>query len=140
MPAAVKFFQFVEYLAEGVINFATDQLVFALTNAANPPAQSNTVRANLTEIAYTNLSTRNITTSSSVQTSGVYKLILADLVLSASGGSVAPFRYLNVYDDTPTSPADPLICSYDYGVDLTLGVGEALTADFDGTAGFLTLT
>jgi len=61
-------------------------------------------------------------------------------VLTASGGSVAAFRYVVLYNDTPTSPADPLIGWYDYGSDLTLLNGETLTIDFDGTNGVLSLT
>ena len=43
-----------------------------------------------------------------------------DLVLKPSGGSVAAFRYVIIYDDTPTSPADPIIHYYDYGSWLSL--------------------
>ena len=125
-----KFYQFVEDLAHGVHDLETDQLVVALTAAANAPVASNSVLANLTEITYTNLSTRNITTTSSGQTSGNYTLALTDLVLTASGGSVGPFRYVVIYNDNPTSPADPLIGWYDYGSDLTLNNGEQLTVDF----------
>ena len=86
--------------------------------------------ANLTEISYTNLSSRNVTTSASSQTSGTYSLVTTDLVLTASGGSVAAFRYLDLYNTTPTSPADPLIGWYDYGSALTLADTETLTVDF----------
>lgn len=132
-----KFQQFVEDLAEKVHNLGGDQLVVALTAAANAPVATNTILGNLTQISYTNLSTRNITTSTSAQASGTYKLVLADLVLTASGGSVATFRYVVIYNDTPTSPADPLIAWYDYGSDVTLANGETFTIDFDGTNGFL---
>lgn len=133
-----KFNAFVEHVAEGVHNLGSNQLVVALTNTA--PTASNSVRADLTEITYTNLSSRNITTSSSAQTSGTYRLILNDLVLTASGGSVGPFRYVVIYNDTPTSPADPLIGYYDYGSSITLADGETLTIDFDGTNGLISLT
>ena len=139
MAAFNKINSFVEDVAEKVHNLGADQLVLALTAAANAPVATNTVLANLTQISYTNLSTRNLTTSSSAQSSGTYKLVIADLVLTASGGSVAAFRYLVVYNDTPTSPADPLIGWYDYGSDLTLANGETLTVDFDGTNGLLTI-
>lgn len=137
MATYVKFQPFVENLAEKVHNLGSDQLVVALTNTA--PNATDATLSQLTQISYTNCSSRNITTSSSSQTSGTYKLVLTDLVLTASGGSVGPFRYVVIYNDTPTSPADPLIAYYDYGSSLTLASGETLTIDFDGSNGFLTL-
>ena len=93
--------------------------------------------ANVTEIAYTNLSSRALTASAAAQTSGTYKLTLDDLVLTSSGGSTGPFRYIYIYNDTPTSPADPLIAYFDYGSSITLLDGESLTLDFDGSNGVL---
>lgn len=113
-----------------VAQSATDQFVVALTAAANAPVATNSVLADLTQISYTNLSSRNITTSSSSQTSGTYSLVFADLVLTASGGAVATFRYVVIYDDTPTSPADPLVLFYDYGSNVTLADTETFTLDF----------
>lgn len=137
MASFVKFEPFVEDLAEGVYNLGSDQLVIALS--ATVPTATWRTRSQMTEISYTNLSSRNITTSSSAQTSGTYKLTLADLVLTASG-AVATFRYVVLYDDTPTSPADPLIGYYDYAANVTLANGETFTVDFDGSAGALTIT
>jgi len=137
MATYTKFDQFVEDLAHGVHDLETDQLVVALTNTA--PVAGNSVLADLTEIAYTNLSSRNITTSSSGQTSGTYRPVLADLLLTASGGAVAAFRYVVVYNDTPTSPADPLIAFYDYGSSVTMQDGETFNIDFDGTNGLFGL-
>lgn len=128
-----KFNSFVEALAEKTHNLGSDQLVVALTNSA--PIATNTVLADITQISYTNCSSRNITTSSSAQTSGTYKLVLTDLVLTASGGTVGPFQYVVIYNDTATS--DELIGWYDYGSALTLNSGETLTIDFDGTNGLL---
>ena len=135
---------FVENMAHGVLNLSTNQLVVALSNTApgsesSPPtASGNGVLANVTQVSYANLSSRNITTSSSAETSGTYRLILTDLVLTASG-SVGPFRYVYVYSDTPTSPADPIIGYYDYGSSITLANGETLTFDFDGVNGLFSL-
>jgi len=134
-----KFNQFVEDVAHGVHDLETDQIVVALCASANAPVATNAVLANLTEIAYTNLSSRNVTTTSSAETSGTYTLTLTDLVLTASGGSVAAFRYIVLYNDTPTTPADPLIGWYDYGSDLTLNDTETLTIDFDDAGGALTI-
>lgn len=137
MASFNKFNSFVEALSEKVHNLGSDQLVVALCAAANAPVATNTVLANLTQIAYTNLSSRNITTSSSAQTSGTYKLVLADLTLTASGGAAATFRYVVIYNDTATN--DELIGWYDKGADVTLADGESLLIDFDGTNGVLQL-
>ena len=138
MATGTKFQQFCEDVAHGVHNLGSDQLVVALMASA-PSASLDAVLADITEISYTNLSSRNITTASSAETGGVYKLTLTDLVLTASG-AVATFRYVVVYNDTPTSPADPLIGFYDHGSNVTLASGDTFTVDFDGTNGFLTLT
>lgn len=134
-----KINQFVEDLAHKVHDLGSDTFVVALTAQANAPVATNTVLANLTQISYTNCSTRTITTTSSAQTSGTYKLVLQDLTLTASGGTVGPFRYVVIYNDTPTSPADPLIGWYDYGSEITLADTEQLTINFDDANGVLQL-
>ncbi len=138
MASFVKINQFVEDVAHGVHDLETDQIVVALTNTA-PTAATDAVLADLTEVSYTNCSTRNVTTTSSAETTGTYKLTLTDLVLTASGGTVGAFRYVVLYNDTPTSPADPLIGYYDYGSSITLNDTETLTIDFDDSNGALTI-
>ena len=130
-----KFEPFVEKLAEKAHDLGSDTLTVALCNAANAPVATDGVLADLTTVAYTNLSSRVITTSTSAQTGGTYKLVLTDLVLTASGGAVAAFRYVVIYNDTATN--DELICWHDYGSDLTLADGETLTIDFDAANGIL---
>jgi hypothetical protein len=139
MATFTKFQPFVEHQAEGVHNLGSGQLVIALTNSA--PTAGMATLSEITEISYTNVSTRNITTSASSQTAGVYKLVLTDLVLTASG-AIPTFRYVVVYNDTPTSPADPLIGFFDYGAGgVTIAnSGETFTIDFDGTNGLLQVT
>lgn len=146
MATFTKLNGFVEHLAEKVHDLDTDQIAVALSNTApgseTPDPSVNTadcVLANVTEVSYTNCSSRAVTTTSGAQTGGTYKLVLADLVLTATGGSVGPFRYVYIYNDTPTSPADPLIGYYDYGSSITLNSGETLTIDFDPTNGVLQL-
>lgn len=109
--------------------------MIAITNST--PTSANAVLSELTQITYTNLSSRNVTTASSAQTSGTYKLTLTDLVLTASGGTVGPMRYFVLYDDTATN--DDLIGYWDYGSSITLADGETVTVDFDGTNGVLTI-
>ena len=133
MATLNKFQQFVEDLAKGVHDFTSDatcSVTVALCAAANAPVATNAVLADLTEIAYTNLSSRVVTGVTAEHTTGTVSLTANDLVLSASGGAVATFRYVALYNDDPSSPADPLIGWYDIGSDITLADGEQLTIDF----------
>jgi hypothetical protein len=123
-----KFQAWADTMVEGA-NLATDQFVIALTNSA--PVATNSVLADITQISYTNLSSRNFTTTSSSQTGGTFTLVLADLVMTASG-SVGPFRYAVLYDDTVAG--DPLVGWWDYGSSITMANGETFTVDFTGAA------
>lgn len=133
-----KFQSFVEKVAEKVHNLGSDTLTVALCAAANAPVATNNVLGDLTQISYTNLSSRALTTATSAHTTGTYKLVINDLTLTASGGAVAAFRYIVIYNDTAAS--DDLICWFDYGSALTLADGETLTLDFDGTTGLLQIS
>lgn len=139
MASMNKFQQFVEDLAKGVHNFTSDStctVTVALTAAANAPVATNSILGNLTQISYTNLSSRVVTGITAEHTTGTVTFTADDLVLTASG-AVATFRYVVIYNDDPTSPADPLIAWWDYGSDVTLASSETFTIDF--TSGFATL-
>jgi hypothetical protein len=135
-----KFNSFVEHLAEGVHNFSSDATsTITVALCTTLPVATNTILADITtQISYTNLSSRICTINASSQTSGTYKLILNDLVLTASG-AVGPFQYAVLYNDDPTSPTDPLIGWYDYGSSISLANLETLTLDFDQVNGMFTL-
>lgn len=133
--AMTKINSFVENLAEKQIDLGGASLTIALTNTAHTSTWDEL--ADLTQVAYTYCSSRVLTVSSSAQTSGTYKLTLSDLTLTASGGSVGPFRYIYIYDDGSTG--DKLIGYYDYGSAITLSDGESLLLDFDGSNGVLTI-
>ena len=138
MASFNKFQPFVEYLAEKVFNLQTDTIKVMLVNTA--PTSSNGVKTDLTEISAGNGYTAGgtaATVSSSAQTSGTYKLVLADVVFTASGGTIGAFRYAVLYSDTAAS--DNLIGYWDYGSSITLANTETFTVDFDGTNGVLTL-
>ena len=133
-----KFNQFVQDVHHGVHNLSSDTIKVMLTNTA--PVATNAVKADLTEITAGNGYTAGGTASaqaSSGQTGGTYKLVLTDVTFTASGGSIGPFRYVVFYNDTPTSPADPLIGWYDYGSALTLLAGESLLVDMVEANGLL---
>lgn len=129
MASYNKFNQFVEDVYHKQHDLSSDQLEVVLTNVA--PVATNSVLTDLTEVDYTYCSSRNLTPSSSGQTSGTYKIVIDDLTLTASGGAVGPFRYVVINN----SVNDKLIGWYDKGESITLSDGESIDLDFDGTNG-----
>lgn len=139
MAAYNKFNCFVEDCAEQKHNLATDTLMVMLTNTA--PVATNTVKSDIAEIAIGNgyvAGGVQAVQSSSAQTGGLYKLVCADPQITASGGSIGPFRYAVVFNNTHASK--PLIGWFDYGAPgLTLTNGNSLVVDMDQVNGLLTL-
>lgn len=136
MATFTKFNTFVEALAEKIHNLGSDSLKVVLTNTAPTPGTDDQL-ADITQISngngYTTGGTAT-TISSSAQSSGTYKLVITDVVFTATG-SVGPFRYAVLYNDT--AAGDELIGYWDYGSSITLANGETFTVDFDGTSGVL---
>lgn len=134
MPTASfnKFNAFTEHEAEKVHNLGSDTLKVMLTNVA--PVATNSVKADLTEIAagsgYT-AGGATVTVTTSAQSSGTYTLAASQVVITASGGDIAAFQYAVLYNDTPTSPADPLIGWWDYGTSQTIPSGQSLVIQFN---------
>jgi hypothetical protein len=133
-----KFHSFVEALSEKVHNLGADTLTVALSNTL--PVNTNTVLANITQIAYTNIQDgattgRNLAGVTSAQVSGTYTLDANDLVLTATG-TVPTFRYVVLFNQSATN--DELIGWYDYGATVDLLNGETFTITWDA-AGILTL-
>jgi len=136
MATFQKFDSLVAAVHNKVHNFSSDTLKVALSNTA--PVAGNTVLADITEIAYTNLSARTLTVSSSTQSGGLYKLIVADLLLTASGGAVATWQYIIVYNET--AAADELVCWGDVGSPITMTDGSTFNIDLSPTAGIIQST
>jgi hypothetical protein len=130
MAALTKFAEWIGYATKAA-NVGSDTFTIALTNVA-PTAATDAVIADLTQISYTNLSARVLTTTSSAVTSGTLDLIFADITLTASGGSVAAWRYVVIYDETVAG--DPLVAFADRGSSVTLADGESVLLDFVGSA------
>mgnify|MGYP001214361053 CR=1 FL=1 len=128
MATYTKFQCFVEDICEKKHNLGSDTLKVAFSDASNAPSASAHVKlADITTIATTNLDSVTLTVSSSSQTSGTYKLVVADKTLTASG-AVPAFRYVIIYNDTATD--DPLICYFDYGSEVTLAKDDTFKLDF----------
>ena len=135
MATLTKFYSFVEAIHEKKHNLGSDTLKVLLTNTA--PSLSNTVKADISgELSTANGYTaggETITVTSSAQSSGLYTLIASDVTWTASGGSIGPFRYAVLYNDTASN--DELIGYIDYGYSVTAASGQTFTIDFDAVAG-----
>lgn len=131
MASFVKFQQFVEDLGNKVHNLVgtNDTLNVYLSNTA-PDVAADAVKADLAEISTGNGYTGPVDTQNDgSESSGTLTVTGVDVVITASG-AVGPFRYVVLYNDTPSSPADPLIGYWDYGSAITLASGETFTIDF----------
>lgn len=128
--AFTKVEAFSEHLAEKVHDLNADTLRVYLSNAT-PDAAADAVKTDLAEITNENGYTAPIDTQNATsRTGGVTSVTGVDATVLASGGTVGPFRYVPLYNDVPTSPADPLIGWWDYAGALTLAADESLDIDF----------
>ena len=133
MASFNKFQDFVEQLGKGIhqLHAAGHTLKVYLTNDT-PDAALDAVKADLAEITAQNgYPAGGVDIQQDyTESGGTGTLTAVDVVFTASGGSFGPFRYAVVYNDTPTSPADPLVCWWDYGSSISLNDGETFTVDF----------
>jgi hypothetical protein len=149
MVVTVKIRDFVEDLAEKVHNLGSDSIRIALSNTApasessNPTLTGNGILANVTQVSYTNYSDtltvdRVLDGVTSVESGGTYTFDASDFTITAVGGSLATWRYIYIYNDTPTSPADPLILIIDNEASISMSSGDSRTITFNAS-GILTL-
>lgn len=125
-----KFQDFVEQLGLEGHQLNTDTLKVALTNTA--PVATQTTFDPVTNHAapaaaagYTAGGEDVLNTWS--ETGGTATLAGTDITFTASGGSIGPFRYMVLYNDT--SPTDQLVGYYDHGSSITLADGESFVFD-----------
>jgi hypothetical protein len=133
MASYVKYQQFLEDFGNKVHDLVgtNDTLKVALTNTA-PNVATHAVLADITEISAGNGYSAGgaDTQNDGSESGGTLTVTGVDVTFTASGGSIGPFRYAVLYNDTPSSPADPLIAYWDYGSSITLATGESLLVDF----------
>ena len=134
MAAFVPFDCFTDALALGTHgNLHTATLKIALSNTA-PVAATNTVLADITQISAGNgYSAGGFDILNAVSsTGGTASITAVDYTLTASGGSIGPYRYAVLYNDTATN--DDLIGYWDKGSSVTLSDTQTDVFDFVGTA------
>ena len=139
-----KINDWIENLANADVDANADTFAIALSNTAPgsetpvPTADGNGVLANVTQIAYTNY-TDSLTVDrvlegvTSAQTGGTYAFDASNFSITASGGAIATFRYLYVYDDTAAAPADPLVGVWDAGAEINLADGDTLNVNVNAS-------
>lgn len=126
-----KFQGFVGYLGLAAVNLNTDTLSVYLSNAA-PSASADDVKADLAEITNENGYTAPVDTQNTYsEATGTGTLAGTKVVVTASGGTVGPFQYVVLYDDTHAS--DILIGWWDYASGVTLNAGETFTIKFNNS-------
>jgi hypothetical protein len=138
-----KFNAFVEHLAEKVHNLGADTLKVYLTATA-PNGSTMAIKGDLSETLTTTggytAGGATAAITSSAQTGGTYKLVLADPpTWTATGSGFGPFRYAVLYNSTSTTPLNPLIGWWDNVTPVTLTSGQTFAVDFDPTSGVLTI-
>ena len=141
---------FLEDIAEGVHNLGTGTLTLALSitapsaEASDPTSTGNGIAANITQVAYTNYTDdltvdRVLESVTSVEAADVYTLDAGDVVITASGGAIADFRYVYLYNDSATSPVDAIVGVWDHGSTISLATGESATIQWNAS-GILTIS
>jgi hypothetical protein len=134
-----KFFCFVQDVGRKVHNLNSDTLKIALTNSS--PTTANTVLADIFQISTGNGYSSGGTAIGSTtysQSGGVAALTGNNVTFTATGGSMATFRYAVIYNST--AAGGPLISWVDYGSSITLAIGESLVVDLTTNTNILTLT
>lgn len=131
--------EFKRYLGDGTVDLDTHAFKAFLTNAT-PNVATNTVKLDVTEISAGNGYTAGGAALTAVTwtepVAGVWMWDSDNISWTASGGSIGPFRYVVLYDDTPTSPADPIVGFYDYGSSVTVTDGNPFTLTVAATGHF----
>lgn len=138
MTTATRFYVFTTDLTNAKHDFSSHSYKVMLSNTA--PVVTNSAKANITEITAGNGYTAGgtATTITKSNTLGVETVAASDVVFTAAGGSIGPFRYVVLYNDTQTTPAKPLVCWWDHGSSVTVSTGQTYTTDFDPVTGFWT--
>ncbi len=139
MSTTNKFNCFTQDVGRGVHNLNADTLKVMLSNVV--PLATNAVLGDLTDISsghgYTAAGTAAGSNAFS-QTSGMAKLTASSVTFTASGGSIGPFQFAALYNDTASGKN--LIAWWDFGAPVTLADGQTFTVAFNATTGIITLT
>lgn len=131
MASFNKFQDYQEQLHKGVHQWHAAGHTFKVyLSNATPSASGDAVKADLAEISAGNGYTAGGTDiqNDMSESGGTATVTAVDVTWTASGGTIGPFQYAVIYNDTAAN--DELVGWYDYGSAVTLQIGEAFTVDF----------
>ena len=126
-----KFNDYINQLHQAKHDWSTHVFKVMLTNTA--PVATNTIKANITDLATGNGYTVGgpAVTITMAMAAGVLSVSGAQVTIAAAGGAIGPFRYTVLYNETTAAPVKPLVTFLDYGAALTLADGESLVVKFN---------
>lgn len=139
MATFVFFDEFKNKIATTAINLSSDSFKIMLSNTA-PDAAAHDEVADITEISAGNGYTAtghaldSVSWAETGSGTGIWRFTSADEVFTASGGSIGPFRYVILFDDTIAG--DPLVGYLDYGSSITVTTGNTFTVDVGANGWF----
>lgn len=126
MATYTKFYCTVDDLCRAKHDWANHSLRIYLSNAT--PDQNNHIgKANLAEITANNGYNNAAISQNISQAGGVLSLKAVTVQWTATAGNFGPFRYVVMYNDNTTSPADALIASWDYASSISCNNGESFS-------------
>jgi len=139
MATFVKFQDFAEQLGKGehLLHAAGDTLMVYLTNNA-PSVSADAIKTDLAGITEENGYAAADIQNDYSEAAGIGTLTGVDVEWTATGAGFGPFRYVVLYNHTPTTLTDALIAYWDYGSSISCAVGEKFKVDFG--ASILTIT
>lgn len=125
---------FREFLGDGTIDMDDDQFRVALAGASYAPnVETHSVLADVTDLLSGSGYAAQLVTQSWTRSGAEVDFGSSDPSFQASGGAFSPSaRYAILYDDTPTSPADPIIGHLDLETVVAVADGQILRIDMSG--------
>ena len=124
-----------DFIAEG-INAGADQWAIALTNTVPSGATFTAGTSDLATGGGYTQGGNNVATTTSAESAGVYRLILADPAVWTGAGGGFTFRYATLVNKTTNTQ----VGYWDYGSSQVVAAGETVTVDLDNTNGVFTIT
>ena len=135
MATLTIFDKALKNLGLGKFVFGTDTMKLMLSDTA-PNVKTAEALADITEIAAGNgysaggATLASVTYTETGTNTSIWELTSASPVtFTASGGSIAQFRYLVLYDATQSTPTKPLWGYLDYGSEVNLSTGQSFSVN-----------